>query len=121
MNSRGILNNYAFTPAGGCETEVLPTDELLWAFNAFNVNYFLKVSPATMTVTAGQGYTFAITGTTGDDGSFIPVGGASFNGQLSDSNGNVQFTAPTVPGTYRYKATRSDSIRSNAVTITVTA
>ncbi|KAF4547803.1 Hypothetical protein D9617_36g063410 [Elsinoe fawcettii] len=117
----GILNNYAFTAAGGCETEVLPTDELLWAFNAFNVNFFLRVQPTQTPVTLapGQTTTFTVQGTNGDSGNFQPVAGASFAGLTSGNDGTIIYTAPTTPGTYRYKATRSDSIRSNAVTIVV--
>lgn len=112
--------NYVFTPEGACETEVQSSDELLWAFNAFNVQYFLRVQPTQMPVvlTPGQTRTFVVQGSDGV-GNFSPISGASFAGQVSDGNGNVQFTAPMAPGTYRYKATRSDSIRSNAVTIVV--
>jgi len=117
----GILNNYAFTPAGGCETEVVPSDELLWAYNAFNVNYFLRVQTDQMPVVlaAGQTRTFMVQGADGNGDAFVPIAGATFAGQTSDANGNVLYTAPTTPGTYRYKAIRSDSIRSNAVTIIV--
>lgn len=115
------MNNYAFTPAGGCETEVSPTDELLWAFNAFNVNYFLRVQPTQTPVVLapGQSMTFTVQGADGNGDTFVPIAGAQFAGQTSDAAGNVVYTAPTTPGTYRFKATRSDSIRSNAVTIVV--
>lgn len=112
--------NYALTPGSGCETEVHSTDEVLWAYNAFNVNFFLRVEPTQTPVVLapGETMTFAVQGSDGE-GNFAAITGATFNGQLSDANGNVVFTAPTTPGTYRYKATRSDSIRSNAVTIEV--
>jgi hypothetical protein len=55
----------------------------------------------------------------GNGGSGTPIAGASFNGQTSNANGQVTFVAPTTPGTYRFKATRSDSIRSNAVVVVV--
>jgi hypothetical protein len=40
----GLLRNEQFTPVGGCQQEVVQTDRTLWAFDAFNKNYFLKVS-----------------------------------------------------------------------------
>jgi hypothetical protein len=115
----GLLDNYQFTPTGGCQYGAYPGSDILWAFDAFNKNFFLQVVPVSASLRAGQSSTFTVTdGTSGQR-----VAGASFTGQLSDANGNVQFTVPagTAPGTYRYKATRADSIRSNAVIITVTA
>ncbi len=50
----------------------------------------------------------------------ISIGGASFNGLLSEVNGQVIFT-PSQVGTFRYKVTRTDSTRSPAAAITVTA
>ena len=114
-------DNYAFTARGGCETEVGPNDELLWAFNAFNAQYFLRVLPTQTPVilAPGQTQTFNVQGTDGESGAYSAIVGAVFAGQTSDGNGNVLFTAPIAPGTYRYKATRAGSIRSNAVTIVV--
>lgn len=110
----GILRDYQFTPAGGCESEYSAGEELLWAFNAFNVNYFLKVDPPTAQVAVGSPATFTVS----DGQSGVRIAGASFNGATSDSNGQVTVTFPAA-GTYRVKATRSDSIRSNGVIITV--
>jgi hypothetical protein len=114
----GILNNYAFSSTGGCQTEYFAGDELLWAYNAFNVNHFLKVDPPTSQVAVGSPVTFTVTGYDGSGGNSRAISGASFKGATSDSNGQVTVTFATA-GTYRLKATRSDSIRSNAVTITV--
>lgn len=115
----GILDNFQFTPTGGCQYGAYPGSSVLWAFDAFNKNFFLSVSPASRTLRVGESTTFSVI-----DGMFGgPVNGASFGGQLSNASGNVAFTVPagTAPGVYRYKATRFDSIRSNAVIITVTA
>ncbi|TVY64352.1 hypothetical protein LSUE1_G007094 [Lachnellula suecica] len=116
----GILLNYAFTPTGGCETEPGNGNSLLWAFNAFNANYFLEVEPQKATLSVGQTSVFTVYGHDGNGGSPVPVSGASFNGEISNANGQVVFVA-TTPGTYRVKATRSDSIRSEQAIITVTA
>jgi hypothetical protein len=40
----GLLVDRVFTPAGGCQTQVEPGKEGLWAYDAFNKNAFLKVS-----------------------------------------------------------------------------
>jgi hypothetical protein len=117
---RGILDNLVFTPTGGCQYGAYPGSSILWAYDAFNANSFLEVSPASVTLTAGQTFTFSARAHDGN-GNSSPTGGVSFNKQTSDASGNVQFTAPTAPGTYRYKATRSGSIRSAAVVVTVTA
>ncbi|KAG0646193.1 hypothetical protein D0Z07_8117 [Hyphodiscus hymeniophilus] len=115
----GLLTNLAFTPVGGCQTEPQPSDEILWAYNAFNANYFLQVSPSTATLSVGQTVVFTVHGYDGG-GQVAPVAVAWFDGLPTNSQGQVVFVA-TQPGTFRYKATRSDSIRSAAVVITVTA
>jgi hypothetical protein len=83
------------------------------------VNFFLGASPSSLNLAPGQTTIINIVGYDGNGGSATPIAGASFNGQVSDANGQVVVVAPSTPGTYRYKATRSDSIRSNAVTIIV--
>jgi len=110
----GLLDNYQFTPTGGCQFEVWNGDEVLWAFDAFNANAFLKVTPPTAQIAVGGTFTFTVI----DGMSGNPIAGASFNGATSDSNGQVQLSFPTA-GTFRYKATRASSIRSNGVIITV--
>jgi hypothetical protein len=115
----GILDNFQYTPTGGCQYGAYPGSSMLWAWDAFNANAFLSVSPASATLAAGASATFSVVdGMTGNVAS-----GASFNGQLSNANGQVVFTVPagTAPGVYRYKATKAGTIRSNAAIITVTA
>jgi hypothetical protein len=115
----GLLTNLAFTPTGGCQTEVSSGSvEILWAFNAFNAVSFLTVSPNTATLAAGSSMVFNVQGSDGS-GALSPVQGAVFGVTTSDATGNVVYIAPTTPGYYRVKATRSDSIRSAAVMIHV--
>jgi hypothetical protein len=122
---RGILDNLVFTPTGGCQYGVYPGSSILWAYDAFAPNrVFLEASPATATLAAGQSTRITINQANPNSGARTAAPGASFGGgQIADANGNVQFTVPagTAPGVYRYKATRSNAIRSNAVIITVTA
>jgi hypothetical protein len=119
----GVLVNNIYTPTGGCQYITAPGDETLWAFDAFNKNYFLSIAPKTATLAPGQSITVAV-GQADGNGNFGPAAGASiFGGQIADPSGNAVYTVPagTAPGTYRFKATRADAIRSNAVIITVTS
>jgi hypothetical protein len=115
----GLLYDLQFAPVGGCQLQVAPGHEILWAFDAFNKSHFLKLAgapaqanvgiPVTVTVTAENGS--AISGATVTDGTTTAT---------SDSNGQAILTFITA-GTKVIKASRTDSIRSNAQTITVTA
>lgn len=116
----GILLDLQFTPAGGCETKTPNGPEGLWAFNAFSVNGFLKLSPGYQVVRAGDTASVTLTVTASDgEGNTSPAAGASVNGQTSDANGNLQLTVPDTPGCYQFKAEKSGNIRSNAFYLTV--
>ena len=111
----GLLLNYQFTPVGGCQQEVQPGDHVLWAFDAFSKSYFLKVTPALLAVKKGSSHTITVTdGTTG-----IAISGAVIDGVTTDADGKADLTFPKI-GVFSYKATRSDSIRSNALVVVVT-
>jgi hypothetical protein len=111
----GLLLNYQFTPVGGCQQAVSAGDEVLWAFDAFNAQYFLKLTAPVTETTQGSPITVTVT----DGGSGTPIQGAQIGNVVTDANGNasLQFTKT---GAFSLKASRSDSIRSNAVVITVT-
>lgn len=119
----GVLQNLAFTPAGGCQTEVLtqPGGEDLWAFDAFNKNFFLTIDLDYAVVRPGASVSLTVSGADGNGGNLSPIAGASIagTGATSDGSGRVTFTAPMNEGCYQYKATRSDSIRSKAFYLTV--
>lgn len=117
----GLLLNYQFTPVGGCQQEVKTGDQILWAFDAFNKSYFLKLQASTLLARPNQKVTLTVTdGTTG-----VTISGADFTGgqgaavPITNSAGqsSVSFSKP---GIYALKAERSDSIRSNAVVVVVT-
>ncbi|KAF9479631.1 hypothetical protein BDN70DRAFT_858214 [Pholiota conissans] len=109
----GILNNFQFTPVGGCQQEVTSSDQVLFAFDAFSKTHFLKLSgPAT--TRAGHPTAFTVLdGMTG-----APVAGASVHGETSAADGTVEVTF-VAPGKKSLKASKSDSIRSNAVNVVV--
>jgi len=110
----GILLNYEFTPVGGCQQEVKRNDEVLFAFNAFNANAFLKLTGPS-TAHKGQPVTLTVT----DGQTTKPVAGATVNGQTSNASGQVTVTF-TQDGRQTVKATKSNAIRSNKITIIVT-
>lgn len=111
----GVLQEFQFTPAGGCEDAIDTNSEGLWAYNAFNANYFLRIEQDYQVLRLGQ--TVSVTVIDGQSG--IPISDASIAGVITDANGRATFVVPSTPGCYQYKATRSDSIRSNAFYLTV--
>lgn len=110
----GLLVNYQFTSVSGCQAEVQPGDQILWAFDAFNKNAFLKVEPHA--IAAKKGETKTVTITDGQTGA--PVQGALIDGVTTDANGKAVLTFPK-RGVFKYKATKSDAIRSNALVVVV--
>jgi hypothetical protein len=115
--------NYEFTQVGGCQQEVAAGDNILWAYDAFDKEYFLKMtSNAPTAARVGDTATFAVTdGTTGvviPNAAVAVVGGGESG--TTDANGVVTITFAT-SGTKRFKAERSDSLRSNAIVVTVSA
>jgi plastocyanin len=110
----GLLVNFQFTPVGGCQAKVNPGDSVLWAFDAFNQNAFLKVEPKQITAKKGQTKTVTVTdGSTG-----APASGAVIDGVTTDAGGKATLTFPK-RGIFTYKATRSDALRSNALVVVV--
>lgn len=115
----GVLRNDTYTSVGGCQSDVQYGDTSLWAFDAFNMNGFLHISPDYAVANAGVGsVTVTITSNDGD-GTVQQFGGATFAGLTSGSNGQVTFPVPSTPGCYQMKATASSQLRSNAFYLTV--
>ncbi|KAK7692918.1 hypothetical protein QCA50_004556 [Cerrena zonata] len=107
----GILLGFQFTPVGGCQQEVKQGDEVLWAFDAFNKQYFLKLDGPAV-VKAGIPATFTvIDGATGDPIQGATVAGNGHSG-VTDVSGKAQLVFQA-RGPRFLKAERSDSIRSN--------
>lgn len=99
---------------GGCQQEVKAGDHVLWAYNAFNLAHFLKVSPAEVTVKKGKSETVKVVdGSTG-----APVQGAVIDGVTTDANGNAVLTFAK-KGIFEFKATAADSLRSNKLVVFV--
>lgn len=115
----GILLNYQFTPVGGCQQRVHFGDEVLFAFDAFSKQHFLKLSGPHV---AHAGQPTTVTATDGQNGQ--PIAGATVGpidntgSATTDANGKAQVTFRS-PGIKRLKAERADSIRSNALRVVV--
>jgi len=110
----GILLNYQFTPVGGCHQRIASGDQVLFAFDAFNKKYFLKlIGPTTTTVGV------PITVTVIDGTTNTPAPGARVEGRQTDSRGQATLIF-TSPGIRDLKAERdADSIRSNSLRVNV--
>lgn len=109
----GLLLDFQFTPVGGCQQEVKFGNEVLWAFDAFNANAFLKL---TGPVTTRVNKDVVLTVTDGSSGS--PIEGAAVDGKVTDVNGHVTLTF-TTPGVKTLKAEKESAIRSNGLVVLV--
>ncbi|KAK7018362.1 surface cell-adhesion protein [Favolaschia claudopus] len=110
----GILLNFVFTPVGGCQQEVKPEDHILWAFDAFNAEHFLKLMGPKIAKKGIPTEFFVTDGAT----SGVPVAGASVHSETSGTDGSVKVTFRK-KGRHGLKATKDGSIRSNQVFVEV--
>jgi hypothetical protein len=116
----GTLEDWQFTPVSDCQVEISTNgvQESLWAFDAFNAVYFLRMTPEYQVVQAASALPVSVTVTDGSSGT--PLTGATVvGGTPTDANGVTVITVPVTPGCYQYKATHASSIRSNAFYLTV--
>jgi len=124
-DSWGYAVNYTTANVGGCQFQLAPGSEVLWAYNYFNLKHLLNLSGPT-SVETGVPFTVHVTdGQTGE-----PISGASIG---EDVNG-VTTTIPSSPttnasgnatitlshtGTVKLKATQPESVRSNGLSVNV--
>jgi hypothetical protein len=109
----GYAVNFQFAQVGGCQLRVNQGDEVLWIFDAFSKSHVLRLAGPSA-ATTGAPVTVAVTD--GADGS--PQAGASVGGAQTGADGNATLSFPEA-GVYRLKAERTDSVRSNALTLCV--
>lgn len=123
----GYAVNDTTAPVGGCQIALAPGNEVLWAYNYFNLGHLLLLSgdhsvhvgaPLTLRVSDGQ---------TGEPIPGAAIGEVTAGGttailstQLSNSNGEVMIVLPHA-GYFTLKATRGDSVRSNGLVACVYA
>jgi len=123
--SWGYAVNYTTAGVGGCQFQLAPGSEVLWAYNYFNLSHLLSLAgPAT----ANAGIPLSVRVIDAQTGQ--PISGAGIgevaNGvattiagsHLSDANGNASISL-TRTGVVTLKATRADSVRSNGIKICV--
>ncbi len=125
--SWGYAVNYTTANVGGCQFQLAPGAEVLWAYNFFNLPHLLRLTgPAS--ANTGAPATFHVSdGQTGE-----PVAGAAVGtlaggavtqlpgSGTTDSAGNVSLVLSTA-GSVALKATAPSSVRSNGVSVCVHA
>jgi hypothetical protein len=123
--SWGYAVNYTTAGVGGCQFQLAPGSEVLWAYNYFNLPHLLRLSgPAS----ANAGIPFQVSVTDGQTGQPIPgaaigevtagVTATISSSSATDANGNATVTLAH-PGTIFLKATHAESVRSNGLAVCV--
>jgi hypothetical protein len=125
FDSWGYAVNDTTAPVGGCQVALAPGNEVLWAYNYFNLKHLLAMSgPAS--ASAGTPFTVHVT----DAQTGAALSGAAIgvvvNGvtttlpssATTDAGGNATI-ALAGPGVVTLKATRADSVRSNGIPVCV--
>ena len=107
-----ILVDFQVLDVGGCQRQVKEDQNVLWAYGPSYPAY-LKLDGPTK-VASGKPATYTVTNGT----NHALIKGASVGGVTTDANGKANITF-TQPGSHILKATRSDSIRSNALQVVV--
>jgi hypothetical protein len=122
--SWGYAVNYTTAGVGGCQFQLAPGSEVLWAYNYFNLKHLLRLVGPT-SANAGTPFTVHVSdGQTGEplsgaaiselaEGTTIPLAGS-----LTGADGNATVTLSRA-GMVTLKATRSDSVRSNGAAVCV--
>jgi hypothetical protein len=123
----GFAVDYTYSSVGGCQLQLAPGSEVLWAYNYFNMKHLLNLSgPASVTI--GTPFTVHVTdGQTGEPISGAVVGqlvggvtSVAASSPTTDAAGNATITL-TQSGTVTLKATQSESVRSNGLAVSVVA
>jgi hypothetical protein len=124
-DSWGYAVNDTTAPVGGCQIALAPGNEVLWAYNYFNLHHLLDLTGPT-SVDVGTPFTVHVSdGQTGKpiehaaigemvDGVTTTIAG----GVSTDANGNATVTVAHA-GTVTLKATEAESVRSNGLSVCV--
>jgi hypothetical protein len=119
----GLYVNDLYAPVGGCQYALAPGNEVLWAYGP-GFTHVLSLS-APQTVNVGTAFTVHII----DARTGSPVSGATIGEDIggtttpisasqTNAEGNATVTLSQV-GTVMLKATAPESVRSNALTVSV--
>jgi hypothetical protein len=124
-DSWGYAVNDTTAPVGGCQIALAPGNEVLWAYNYFNLKHLLSLSgpssaevgvPFTVHVIDGQTGQPIAGATLGEDvnGMTTPIPASP----VTDASGNATVMLTHV-GTVKLKATQPESVRSNGLTVNI--
>jgi hypothetical protein len=123
--SWGYAVNFTTAGVGGCQFQLAPGSDVLWAYNYFNLSHLLS---ATGPSSANLGAPIAVHVVDGQTGA--PIAGAAIGEDVAgvtttvpgspftDANGNATVTL-TRTGTTKLKATQAESVRSNGLVVCV--
>jgi hypothetical protein len=123
--SWGYAVNDTTAPVGGCQIALAPGNEVLWAYNYFNLKHLLSLTgPAS----ANEGSAITVHVVDGQTGA--PIVGATIGEDIAgttttlpgtpttNAEGNATVTLAHT-GTVELKATQPESVRSNAIGVCV--
>jgi len=121
----GYAVNYTTANVGGCQFQLAPGSEVLWAYNYFNLKHLLSLSGPS-SVTVGVPFTVhVVDGQTGEPISGAVVGqlvsgvtNTSSSSPTTNAGGNATVTL-TQTGAVTLKATQVESVRSNGLAVSV--
>lgn len=109
----GYAVNYTTANVGGCEFQLAPGSDVLWASNYFSTIHLLKLNgPAS----ANAGSPITVNVTDGSTGRALQ--GATVGASTTDASGAATLSFPSA-GVQTLKAAKSDSVRSAALSICV--
>jgi hypothetical protein len=125
--SWGYAVNFTTANVGGCQIALAPGSEVLWAYNYFNLNHLLALSGPS---SASIGSPFTVHVVDGRNGE--PIAGATIgtlaggvttpvpSASTTDASGNATVVLASA-GTVTLKATQTESVRSNGLSVCVHA
>jgi hypothetical protein len=123
--SWGYAVNDTTAPVGGCQIALAPGNEVLWAYNYFNLKHLLSLTGPT---SANEGSPITVHVVDGQTGA--PIAGATIGEDVAgvtttlsgspttNAEGNAT-VALAHTGTVELKATQPESVRSNAIGVCV--
>lgn len=102
---------------GGCQQQVAAGQQVLFAYGPFGAP-LLRLSGAPERAAVGESFAVRAEQVDGSTGAAAPAGGASVASTTTASDGSATVSFHSA-GVRRFKATRADAIRSNAVEVCV--
>ncbi|MFZ1154979.1 MAG: Ig-like domain-containing protein [Solirubrobacteraceae bacterium] len=123
--SWGYAVNDTTAPVGGCQIALAPGNEVLWAYNYFNLSHLLSISGPSSANAGAPTTVHVVDGQTG-----APIAGAAIGedvagvtttipgSPLTNAEGNATITLAHA-GTVKLKSTQAESVRSNGLAVCV--